>query len=167
MKKYLYFLLMAMFATMSVALTACGDDDDEPDGGSKGDSTLIVNGKSYKVFPSSDLWGISGWSESEQGGNFYVQLEDDNDTLFEFWYDSAKMPANGDDFSKMSLKMSYDQIGYPDYQYVSGTAKITNVSGNGKDRYVTINFDNLKMSDGSQSFTFKGSVKMRFVDYSL
>lgn len=167
MKKYFYFFFVAILATISVALTACGDDNDDPEGGSNNNSTIIVNGKSYKVFPSNDLWGMSGWRESEKGGNLYIQLEDDNDTLFEFWYDSDTMPGKGDDFSKMGLTMSYNQIGQDDYRYIGGTAKITDVNGSGKDRYITINFDNLTMSDGGQSFTFKGGIKIRFIDYSL
>ena len=115
MKKYLYFFFVAIFATMSVALTACGSDD-EPEDGTANNSTIVVNGKSYKVFPSSDLWGMSGWRESTKGGNFYIQLEDENNTIFEFWYNSNTMPGNGDDFSKMGLTMSYDQIGQDDFQ---------------------------------------------------
>ena len=166
MKKYLYFFIVAIFATMSVALTACGSDD-EPEDGTANNSTIVVNGKSYKVFPSSDLWGMSGWRESSKGGNLYLQLEDENNTMFEFWYNSNTMPGNGDDFSKMGLTMSYDRIGQDDYQYISGTAKISDTSGSGKDRYITINFDNLTMSDGNQTFTFKGNVKLRFVDFAL
>lgn len=50
MKKYLYFFFVAILGTMSVALTACGNDNDEPDGGSNNTSTIIVNGKSYKGY---------------------------------------------------------------------------------------------------------------------
>ena len=32
-KKYYYLLLALMMAVMSVGLTACGDDNDEPEGG--------------------------------------------------------------------------------------------------------------------------------------
>lgn len=47
MKKYFYLLMVAFFATMSFALTSCGDDDDEPnDGNGKGivSCDITVNG---------------------------------------------------------------------------------------------------------------------------
>lgn len=44
MKKYLYSLMVAMLATMSFALTACGDDDDEPDGGNGAKVTFAYEG---------------------------------------------------------------------------------------------------------------------------
>ena len=160
--------MVALFATMSFALTSCGDgDDDEQDGfGGISLSTIIVNGKPYKAFPSADFWGMNGWSPSSKAGNFYIQLVDDDSTIFSFWYNSTKMPSKGDDFSKMSLEMSYNQIiGTADYKYISGSAKITEDTGSGSDRYITIDFDDLTMSNGQQTYTFKGKLKMNFENY--
>ena len=48
MKKYLYFLFVALFATMSFALTSCGDDDEpnDPTTGN-GNSALTIDGTKY------------------------------------------------------------------------------------------------------------------------
>ena len=45
MKKYLYFLFVALFATMSFALTSCGDD--EPNDPTTGKMELTIDGKKY------------------------------------------------------------------------------------------------------------------------
>lgn len=68
MKKYLKLLYIALFAMMSVSLTACGDDDDEPDGGSGGQGgsstsyTFRANGTTYyygiETFPELGIWEI-------------------------------------------------------------------------------------------------------------
>lgn len=51
MKKFLKLLMTAIFASMSCAFVACGDDDDEPDngnGGSNGQSiSLTLDGTKY------------------------------------------------------------------------------------------------------------------------
>ena len=66
MKKYLKLLYIALFAMMSVSLTACGDDDDEPDGGSNnkgvvGELTIDGQKKSF-VYITGDTsdndWGV-------------------------------------------------------------------------------------------------------------
>ena len=53
---------MALFATMSVALTSCGDDDDEPSAGGKYSCNLTVNGSK---FPSKtiagEIWNHNGF----------------------------------------------------------------------------------------------------------
>ncbi len=48
MKKYLYLTIVALLATMSFALTSCGDDDDEPNGGSKGKFELTIDGTKHE-----------------------------------------------------------------------------------------------------------------------
>ena len=50
MKKYLYLLLVAIFATMPLVLTSCGDDD-EPDGGNATEAMI----KKYIV---GEEWSI-------------------------------------------------------------------------------------------------------------
>lgn len=47
MKKYFYFLFVALFATMSFALTSCGDDDDEPNDPTTGKMELTIDGQKY------------------------------------------------------------------------------------------------------------------------
>lgn len=49
MKKYLYLLFVAIFATITFALTSCGDDepDDPNNGGTNGKYTFTFNNKTY------------------------------------------------------------------------------------------------------------------------
>lgn len=42
MKKYLYLLMMGLLSAMSICLTACGGDDDEPDSNNNGSKSKIV-----------------------------------------------------------------------------------------------------------------------------
>ncbi|MCH5218223.1 MAG: hypothetical protein J1F07_06710 [Muribaculaceae bacterium] len=62
MKKYLKLLCVALFATMTFAFTACGDDDDEPDG-APSDSNLssyyfTVNGD--KFYYAYNFYSLGG-----------------------------------------------------------------------------------------------------------
>lgn len=82
MKKYLYLFFVALFATMSVALTSCGDDDDEPSAGGKYSCNLTVNGSK---FPSKtiagEIWNHNGfdaitvWVNDATNENGYVIFE--------------------------------------------------------------------------------------------
>ena len=46
------------------------------------------------------------------------------------------------------------------FKYVSGTAVVTNT--NPSESEITVNFDNLRMSNGSSSYTFKGTATLMF-----
>ena len=48
MERYIKLLFVALFATMSFALTSCGDDNDEPYGLSFG--KININGKDYACY---------------------------------------------------------------------------------------------------------------------
>lgn len=67
MKKYLYFLLVALFATMSFALTSCGDDDDEPTGSEK--IEIIGTWKSTTVL-DEDGWTQTDYVQFKDGGSY-------------------------------------------------------------------------------------------------
>ena len=73
MAKYLKLFMVALFATMSFALTSCGDDDDEPDGPDKIESTnsqytFKFNNKTYyygyklNFANLFDLYQVGGYS---------------------------------------------------------------------------------------------------------
>ena len=49
MKKYSYLLVAMMMATLSLGLTACGDDNDEPDGGDNDYFEVTIDGNTKKV----------------------------------------------------------------------------------------------------------------------
>lgn len=82
MKKYFYLFFVALFATMSVALISCGDDDDEPSAGGKYSCNLTVNGSK---FPSKtiagEIWNHNGfdaitvWVNDATNENGYVIFE--------------------------------------------------------------------------------------------
>lgn len=55
MKKYLYLLFVALFATMSFSLTSCGDDDDEPNGGN---GNIVGTWKVETMKMSDDWWQV-------------------------------------------------------------------------------------------------------------
>lgn len=67
MKKYLYFLLVALFATMSFTLTSCGDDDDEPTGSEK--IEIIGTWKSTTVL-DEDGWTQTDYVQFKDGGSY-------------------------------------------------------------------------------------------------
>jgi len=73
MKKYMYPLFVALFATMSVNLTSCGGDDDEPNDGNLWQGELGApahedDAVAYKITGSSDFSSI----ELTASGNYIV-----------------------------------------------------------------------------------------------
>ena len=63
MKKYLKLLFVALFATMTFAFTACGDDDDEPEASSElvgtwdlTKHTTVFMGESDVEYPENVYW---------------------------------------------------------------------------------------------------------------
>ena len=65
MKKYLKLLFVALFATMSFAFTACGDDDDEPQ-----EFGSIVGTWKMEVVHISDDWWQVNYANFEEGGKY-------------------------------------------------------------------------------------------------
>lgn len=63
MKKYLYLMIVALFATMSVALTSCSSDDDEP----KGTDGTIVGTWRVDTMKMGDMWQVDYVRFKENG----------------------------------------------------------------------------------------------------
>lgn len=73
MKKYLYSLMVALLATMSFTLASCGDDDDEPEGGSASTSVTFNNASCqvgtafYLIDRENEAYGFIATIKSDNG----------------------------------------------------------------------------------------------------
>lgn len=162
MKKYLNFLFVALFTTISFSLTSCGDDDDEPDVPTTGNG-LTINGVKYKANPIMDWDG--SWAE----GTFTVSVLDKENNacgyMFEFTPSGATV-KEGDDFAKMNLSMTVMDVSdasMSTLDYNSGSVVAKSFGKN----TMTVEFSNLKMEGetimgGNASYTFNGTATVNF-----
>ncbi len=164
MKKYLTLLFVALFATLSFALTSCGDDNDEPDGGSS-KASLTINGQGYKEHSTTEatstltdygtILGIKIDAElypaKSDETNFYprahISLEAKSETLSK----GMTLTLN-DGYVEMITDVmegdKYDEI-------KSGKITVSEVKGS----TITLNFDNLKIADDdNKTVTINGSL---------
>lgn len=166
MKKYLYFLFVALFATMSFALTSCGDDDDEPNDPTT-KSSLTINGVKYKANPVMSWDG--SWNENgDNAGTFTVSVLDNDNNACGYMFDfiSSTQPKVGDDFATMDLTMTVMDVSdasMPTLDYKSGSAKVKSFGKN----TMTVEFSNLKMEGstymgGEATYTFNGTATVNF-----
>lgn len=164
-------------ASCGLFFSSCCKDDDEK--ASRRDH-VEVNGKSYIIVPN--FYGGCTWDEDAEEGAFCVPIlrimGKTTDCLFyEFQFESSRIPQVGDDFSKMSLALDcfdnpkdlsrykyYDYDDDSEYEYVSGTAVVTEVDKSEND--MTIKFNNLIFECGVSSYTFNGEVTIKFDFYS-
>lgn len=149
MKKYFYFLFVAFFATMSFALTSCGDDDDEPNDPTTGKMELTIDGQKY-IF-SHPMVNVNG------DQYFCMVSNDDCELAFSIygWDEVSKGTALTDE--NFTLTWSTDEaiIGMP--------TSNSSVKVNSKDsKSITISFNNAKFEDmrGYESFTVNGSITL-------
>ncbi len=148
MKKYLYLLFVAMFASMTFALTGCSDDDDEPTS-SNGKYELTIDGKKYsfdRALPNDS-------------GTDYACMLYDNDNILSFsisgWDKVVKGTALTDKNFILGWNSNKAVIGKP--------AANTSVKVTARDlQSVTISFNNAKFEDGLgiESFTVNGTVTL-------
>lgn len=162
MKKYLNFLFVALFTTISFSLTSCGDDDDEPDDPTTGNG-LTINGVKYKANPIMDWDG--SWAE----GTFTVSVLDKENNacgyMFEFTPSGATV-KEGDNFANMSLTMTVMDVSdasMSTLDYESGSVVAKSFGKN----TMTVEFSNLKMEGrtilgGNASYTFNGTATVKF-----
>lgn len=166
MKKYLYFLFVALFATMSFALTSCGDDDDEPNDPTN-ESGLTINGVKYKANPVMS-WDGAWNEEGDNAGTFTVSVLDKDNNACGYMFDfvSSSQPKVGDNFATMSLTMTVMDVSdasMSTLDYKSGSVVVKSF---GKST-MTVEFSNLKMEGrtimgGSASYTFNGTATVHF-----
>ena len=149
MKKYLYFLFVALFATVSLALSSCGDDNDEPSDPTTGKMELTIDGKKH-VFINT---------MANVNGSTYNCLVYNNDTELNFsiydWDNTVKGSYLTDE--NFTLTWSTDEaiIGMP--------TSNTSVKVDAKDsKNITISFTNAKFEDmrGYESFTVNGTITL-------
>ncbi len=163
MKKYIYLFFMAFFATMSLTLTSCGDDD-EPNDSDSGLSTLTINGVKYEI------------------DGFYSQLMKRYDDRPMFWcqinnFTDAKMEINLYNWDSLSngyvysandsdIAVSFDNrdADYPCgdlvYGFTSGSVKV--VSINEGANLVTLSFNDAKFVCDQDNYatTINGTLTM-------
>ena len=149
MKKYLYFLFVALFATMSFALTSCGDDEDEPNDPTTGKMELSIDGKKY-VFnhPMANI---------NDDQYFCMVSNDDCELLFSIygWDEVSKGTALTDENFALTWSTNRAIIGMPTS---SSSAKVTSKDS----KNITISFNNAKFEDmmGIESFTVNGTITL-------
>lgn len=136
MKKYLYLFFVALFATMSVALTSCGDDDDEPSAGGKYSCNLTVNGSK---FPSKtiagEIWNHNGfdaitvWVNDATNENGYV--------IFEVTNINAADGTNVSD--DCSLDVDFGELFLMGGEVKSGSVTVSKIDRDAKTMTITFN----------------------------
>lgn len=143
MKKYFSILAAILFCSMSFALTACGDDDDDEPSANK--DGIEINGVRY----STDITiGYDGGWNKATGNGFYTMgfnyIDSDGSivpSLFLFNFESDSKPKVGDDLTKMDLWMG---LADDAYKVISGKATITSIDNS--QNYITVKYENLKLS---------------------
>ena len=164
MKKYLSLLFVALFATMSFALTSCGDDNDEPDGGSS-KATLPINGQGYKEHSTTG----ANSTITDYGTRLGIKIDaelypvESDETDF-FPRAHISLEANSDTLNKgmiLTLTNGYIEIvkdvmeGDKYDEIKSGKITVRDIKGS----RVTLNFDTLKLADNDgKTVTINGSL---------
>lgn len=158
MKKYLKLLFVAVFATMTFAFTACGDDDDEPDGGSNNKGVvgeLTINGTKT---------------------SFYYIVGDNEPDIHKFDYDAELFRK---DFEVLSIQIYEDIMTFKKGEDLSGRVTVVTtfvsgfLGGNNLEsgsitltdidsKYITLTFDNAVVKDyqGIETLSIDGTVKL-------
>lgn len=154
MKKHLYLFFVALFATMSVSLTSCGDDDDEPSAGGKYSCDLTINGSK---FPSKtiagEIWNHNGfdaitvWVNDATNENGYV--------IFEVTNVNATNGTNVSD--DCSLDVDFGELFLMGGAVKSGNVTVANIDRETKT--ITVQFSNATFSSPmGEDVTVNGSL---------
>lgn len=163
MKKYLSFMAFAMMAVFSLTLVSCGDNDDELDGFEY--EQIEVNGKKATLTGTIFTYLGDDYYYVPTTAMFSFGTLNNDSYLFQ-WY-SPNEPKKGDVISDMkNFYMEPDvtgQVKDVKYTYSSGAAKI--IDANVAKEEITVQFNNLKKVNGSNSFTFNGTITFGF-DFS-
>ena len=164
MKKYLSLLFVALFATMSFALTSCGDDNDEPDGGN-GKASLTINGQGYKEHSTAG----ANSTVTDYGTSLGIKIESElypaNSEETDFFPSAhISLEANSVALAKGTIltlndgyvEMVTDVMEGDKYDEIkSGKVTVSEVKG----ETVTLNFENLKLADDdNKTVTINGSL---------
>lgn len=157
-------LFVALLATMSFALTSCGDDNDEPDGGNS-KASLTINGQGYKEHSTTG----ANSTVTDYGTNLGISIKAElypanSDETEIFPRANISLEANSVTITKgatLSLNDGYvemvtDVMEGDKYDEIkSGKVTVSDVKGS----TVTLNFDNLKLADDdNKTVTINGSL---------
>lgn len=164
MKKYLSLFFVALLATMSFALTSCGDDNDEPDGGDN-KASLTINGQGYKEHSSTGANSTVTDYGTSLGISIKAELYPANSDETDFFpHANISLEANSANIAKGTtltlndgyVEMVTDVMEGDKYDEIkSGKVTVSDVKGS----TVTLNFDNLKLADDdNKTVTIKGSL---------
>lgn len=164
MKKYLSLFFVALLATMSFALTSCGDDNDEPDGGDT-KASLTINGQGYKEHSSTGANSTVTDYGTSLGISIKAELYPANSDETEiFPRANISLEANSVAITKgttLSLNDGYVEMvtnvmeGDNYDEIKSGKVTVSDVKG----ATVTLNFDNLKLADDdNKTVTINGTL---------
>lgn len=148
MKKYFYFLFVALFATMSFALTSCGDDD-EPNDTTTGKMELTIDDKKYAF--TNAIPNVNG---SE-----YTCLVYNNDNQLNFSIYSWNEVENGTALTDENFTLTWSG----DNAIIGMPTSNTSVKVTAKDsKNITISFNSAKFEDmmGYESFTVNGTITL-------
>lgn len=155
MKKYLKLLMLAIFASMSFAFVACGDDDDEPDNSGTGNNSgqsisLNLDGTNY-TFGA----GLCHYDSDE----IIVELFNSNYTpwINFVFYDPTELSSGmvltpDDDLSNGMGPVALVVINYKDVSAGEYTLK----SG-------SITIDSINLNTNKLKVTFKNAVFEEFI----
>lgn len=155
MKKYLKLLFVALFATMTFAFTACGDDDDEPDGGSNNKGVvgeLTIDGSLEKFYY------IQG-GKNDLGYNATAWNKDARNIMFDIYSGDITDYSEGSDLSDvLGVTNSLSSNVIFDGGVISGKVTLDKIDS----KYATISFDNavFKGVISSTTFTINGKIKL-------
>lgn len=164
MKKYFYLFFVAVFATMSFALTSCSDDDDEPKDPTTGTTELTINGSKY----SFEYWNSKIFERYDKRIAFECDLREEDGKHMTFtiydWENASTgtVFTDGNDIAVWWDDAEFDDCGDMNYTIASGNIKIESLDKEAKK--ISISFNNVKYSCNrhNASFTINGKIT---VDY--
>lgn len=165
MKKYLHLLFVALFATMSFALTSCGDDDDEPDGGNDTKAALTINGQGYGIHPTTGATPTFSDNGTRLGSKIDLELYPAGSEETNFMpcvhvciYAESETLTKGMTLTLTEgyVEMVTDVMQGDKYDEIkNGKISVAEVKGSS----VTLKFDNLKLTDeDNKTVTINGSI---------
>lgn len=168
MKNYFYLFFVALFATMSFALTSCGDDDEPNATKAKGELTIDGTKYTFDIFSGgpNDSWENAYlcllWSKSNEDYGLLFSIANWDKVKNGFTW-SASNYNEVDSYLSVTWSESEAKIGSGP---VSGSVKLVEL--NTTSNKVTVSFDKAKFEyyDGSfinlASFIIDGTITMPF-----
>lgn len=174
MKKYLHLLIVALFATLTFALTSCGDDDEPETPEAGGKLAFTINGEKYSTHsagatPIFTTLSYDGTSTIDL--ELYPAKSDESD-IYPRCHVNVEVttPANLTKGVKLSIKNNNSTYAemvtdlmegkrYTDYK--SGNITIEAASADA----VTLKFDNVKFEDDNNAIlTLNGTITCEYTE---